>query len=113
MHETRIAIDLVAMVTEIANRHGLKRVDKVNLQFGEMIQIVPDIFRFAFREAVRGTASEEAEVDLEILPVRLVCNQCHKECPAERMVFRCIHCQSGDLDIIQGKEMIIKSLEGE
>lgn len=113
MHETRIAIDLAAMVTEIAAQHGLKKVEKVNLQFGEMIQIVPDIFRFAFREAVRGTSAEEAEVELEIIPIRLRCNQCLKECPADRMIFRCSHCQSPDLGIIRGKELIIKSLEGE
>jgi hydrogenase nickel incorporation protein HypA/HybF len=113
MHEIRLATDLARIVTETAVRENLSRVTRINIQFGEMIQVVPDIFRFAFSEVVKGTCAEYAEVALEIIPIALQCNTCHKESGIDDLTFRCKYCQSVDLEIIQGKEMFIKSLEGE
>jgi hydrogenase nickel incorporation protein HypA/HybF len=113
MHEIRLATDLARVVTEAACRENLSRVTRINVQFGEMIQVVPDIFRFAFSEAVKGTTAENAEIDVEIIPIALRCNICHKESGMDDLTFRCKHCQAVDLEIIQGKEMFIKSLEGE
>ena len=113
MHEIRLATDLAGIVTEAAVRENLSRVTRINIQFGEMIQVVPDIFRFAFSVAVKGTNAEYAEVALEIIPVTLRCNKCRKEFVPGDLMFQCIHCQSVDLEIIHGKEMFVKSLEGE
>ncbi len=113
MHETRIAMDLADTVIKVARGEHLGRVSRVNLQFGQMVQIVPDIFRFAFEEATRGTVAENSEIDLEIVPVRLRCNNCLKDYDMDTMVFRCNFCHSTDIVIIQGKEMIIKSIEGD
>jgi len=113
MHETRIAMDLADTVIKVARGEQLGRVSRVNLQFGQMVQIVPDIFRFAFEEATRGTVAENSEIDLEIVPVRLRCNNCLKDYGMDTMVFRCNFCNSTDIAIIQGKEMIIISIEGD
>jgi hydrogenase nickel incorporation protein HypA/HybF len=113
MHEIRLATDLARIVTETAVRENLVRVTRINIQFGEMIQVVPDIFRFAFAEAVNGTKAEQAEVALEIIPIVLRCNICRKEFGIDDLTFRCKYCQSVDLEIMHGKEMFIKSLEGE
>jgi hydrogenase nickel incorporation protein HypA/HybF len=113
MHEIRLATDLARIVTEAAVRENLARVTRINLQFGEMIQVVPDIFRFAFSEAVKGTKAEHAEVALEIIPIALRCNNCLKEFMIGDVMFQCVYCHSVDLEIIHGKEMFVKSLEGE
>ena len=113
MHEIRLATDLARIVTEAAFRENLTRVTRVYIQFGELIQVVPDIFRFAFAEAVNGTKAEQAEVVLEIVPIALRCNICRKEFRINDLTFRCMNCQSVDLEIIHGKEMFIKSMEGE
>ena len=113
MHEIRLATDLARIVTDAAVREKLSRVTRVYIQFGEMIQVVPDIFRFAFAEAVNGTNAEHAEVDLEIIPIVLRCNKCLREIVINDLAFRCNHCDSVDLEIMHGKEMFITSLEGE
>jgi hydrogenase nickel incorporation protein HypA/HybF len=113
MHEIRLATDLARIVSEAAGRENLSKVNRINIQLGEMIQVVPDIFRFAFSEAVKGTNAEHAEVALEIIPIALRCTNCRKEFEINDLMFQCIHCQSVDLEIIHGKEMFIQSLEGE
>ena len=113
MHEIRIAEDLSAIVLETARNESLTKVTKVNIIFGQMIQIVPDIFEFAFRETVRNSVAREAEVDIEIVPVKMKCMNCGSDFQVKENRFACNICRSTDLGIIQGKELFIKSIEGE
>lgn len=113
MHEIRIAEDLSAIVLETARKENLSKVTKVNISFGQLIQIVPDIFEFAFRETVRNSIAEDAELDIEIVPVKMKCMNCGSDFQVKENRFTCNICSSTDLGIIQGKELYIKSIEGE
>jgi hydrogenase nickel incorporation protein HypA/HybF len=113
MHEIRIAEDLSAIVLETAGKEKLSKVTKVNISFGQLVQIVPDIFEFAFRESVRNSIAEEAEVDIEIIPVKMKCINCGKDFQVKENRFACNICNSTDLLIISGNELFIKSIEGD
>jgi hydrogenase nickel incorporation protein HypA/HybF len=113
MHETRIACDLARMILEVARSEGLQRITRVNLKFGQMIQIVPDIFRHAFAAATEGTIAEHTEVFIEIIPVSVRCENCRKEADLTGLIFRCSYCGGSMLEVIRGKEMFIQSMEGE
>ena len=113
MHELRIAEDLSAIVLEAATKEKLTMVSKVNISFGQLIQLVPDIFEFAFREAVRNSIAEDAEVDIEIVPVKMKCRNCGNGFQVKENLFACNNCNSTELEIISGKELSIKSIEGE
>ena len=107
-----MAIELAGIVTEVARQEKLNTVSRISLQFGEMIQVVPDIFRFAFTEAVRGTVAEHAEIEIEIVLLTLQCKNCLTEFVIEDLNFHCRRCESTDIEIIHGKEMFVKSMEG-
>ena len=113
MHELKIAEDLKYIVLEAASKGNLKKVTRVNLTFGQMVQIVPDIFQFAFTECVRDTSAEGAEVTIEIVPVKMTCNECGTEFTVKDNMFACHKCGSADLKIINGRELFVKSIEGE
>lgn len=113
MHEIRIAEDLSAIVLQAARKENLIRVTKVNISFGQLVQIVPDIFEFAFREIVRDTIACKAVVVIEIVPVKMECNSCGSDFNLTENYFACNVCGSTDLNIIHGKELFIKSIEGE
>jgi hydrogenase nickel incorporation protein HypA/HybF len=113
MHEIKIAEDLSTIVLETAKRENLSKVTKVNISFGQMVQIVPDIFEFAFREIVRNSVAQDAEVDIEIVPVKMKCTNCGNDFQVKEYLFTCDSCKSTDLLIINGKELFIKSIEGE
>jgi hydrogenase nickel incorporation protein HypA/HybF len=113
MHEIRIAEDLSVIVLNTALSKNLSKVTKVNIIFGEMIQIVPDIFEFSFREIVRNSLAGSAELNIEITPVKMKCMHCGNDFQVKDNLFSCDICGSSDLEIIQGKELVIKSIEGE
>jgi len=70
MHELSITKDLSDIVTEVPQRENLSKVTKVNICFGELIQIVPDIYETAFSVTVKDSIIQDAEGDIEILPVK-------------------------------------------
>jgi hydrogenase nickel incorporation protein HypA/HybF len=113
MHEIRIAEDLCAIVLEAAYSERLSKVTKINISFGQLIQIVPEIFEFAFRETVRNTVAEDAELSIEIIKVRMYCKNCGSEFQVNDSLFSCSNCSSTDLEIRSGKELFIKSIEGD
>jgi hydrogenase nickel incorporation protein HypA/HybF len=113
MHEIRIAADLFTIVREVAEKERLSRVTRVRITFGKMIQVVPEIFEFAFRETVRDSVAKDAELDIELAEIRLKCRKCRHEFQPEDNLFSCRLCNSAETDIIQGKELFIKSIEGE
>lgn len=112
MHELRIATDLVEMVVRYASDAGWQTVDRVNLTFGQFIQVVPDLFETAFREATRGTVAEGAELDIEIIPAELRCLGCGEPYMPSGDIHACRSCGSEEIDLIHGKELFIKSIEG-
>lgn len=113
MHELRIAEDLTAIVKECAESNKLRKVTRVRVCFGQLIQIVPEIFRTAFTESVRNTLAEEAELDIIIAPVSGRCGSCSKEFWIEEIDFRCADCGGTDIELVTGKELFVESIEGE
>lgn len=113
MHELKIAEDLSVIVLDTAINNHLSKVTKINIIFGQMIQIVPDIFEFAFREIVRNSIAESAELNIEITQVEMQCKNCGSAFLLSENRYACSTCNSTDLDIIHGKELFIKSIEGE
>ena len=114
MHEIRIAEDLKKIILDVSTQNNLKKVHCVNVQFGELVHIVPDIFQIAFEESSRNSVFEDAMLDMEILPVKLKCENCDHEFFIKRnSSYSCMKCTSNNIIILQGNEIIIKSIEGE
>ena len=89
MHELKIAEELIGIIIEVAKSENMKKVTKVNIQFGKMIMIVPDVFRFVFEGGVKGTVAKSAKLNLEILPVKFACNKCKEETEIDNLLFVC------------------------
>ncbi len=112
MHELRIAEDLAVMVAGYAAEAGLTKVDRINVSFGQFIQIVPDLFVAAFGEAARDTVASGADLDIEIIPAELRCLGCGSEYKPAGDLCACSICGSEEIALQHGKELFVKSIEG-
>jgi len=113
MHELSIAEDLSIIVLDTALHNNLKKITRVNIILGQMTQISPDSFEFAFRETVRNSIAGGAELNIEILPMKMKCMNCGSDFQPKENRFTCSLCNSNDIQMIQGKELFVKSIEGE
>jgi hydrogenase nickel incorporation protein HypA/HybF len=112
MHELRIAKDLSVIVIDTAIANKLSRITKVNITFGELMAIVPDGFEYAFREIVRNSVAADAELNIEILPLKMKCMSCGNDFQPFGYNSACHYCNSDKLSITQGKELFVRSIEG-
>jgi hydrogenase nickel incorporation protein HypA/HybF len=110
LHELAIAESVV----QIADRHAAgRRVTKVYLKVGHLRQVVPSALAFSFELVAQGTPVEGAELALEEVPVRGKCRACGMESRLEGFPLQCRTCGGFDLQILEGEELYVESLEME
>jgi hydrogenase nickel incorporation protein HypA/HybF len=113
MHELKIAEELAAMVSHHAAEAGLRVVEKVNISVGQFVQVVPDLLEAAFGIAAAGSVASAARLDIEIIAAEMRCRSCGTEYRPYDDLHACLACGSTDIDVVHGKELFIKSIEGE
>ena len=108
MHELAIADSVV----QIASRHADGRqVTKVYLKVGHLRQVVPSALTFSFELVAQGTPVEGAELEMKQIPVAANCRECGAESQPTEFPLQCVACGTFDLEIVQGEELYVESLE--
>jgi hydrogenase nickel incorporation protein HypA/HybF len=119
MHEFSTAVSIVQAVTEAATIHGATRVAAIHLQIGQMSMLNHDQLLFGIEIAARETMAENAAVTIEVLPIRILCKSCGAESAlrGEQSLYDmlstmvCPKCSSREVEVIQGRECIVKDIE--
>jgi hydrogenase nickel incorporation protein HypA/HybF len=109
MHELGITQNIVAIAAEYAA--GAK-VQRVTIEIGKLSAILPDAVRFCFDVCCQGTTLEGAELEIIETPGMGRCRACGAEIPLTQPFGICT-CGGVDLEILQGQELKIKTLETE
>jgi hydrogenase nickel incorporation protein HypA/HybF len=108
VHELSIAESVV----QVASRHAEgRRVTKVYLKVGHLRQVVPSALAFSFELVAHGTPAEGAELEMQQVPATGVCKECGEESCLDAFPLQCRSCRSHDLEIIEGEELLVESLE--
>jgi hydrogenase nickel incorporation protein HypA/HybF len=108
LHELAIADSVV----QIASRHADGRqVTKVYLKVGHLRQVVPSALAFSFELVAQGTPVEGAELEMEEVPVLGRCRECGVESRLESFPLQCGTCGGFELQILEGEELYVDSLE--
>lgn len=112
MHEMGIAMQIVeiAGASIPADIKGV-RVERVNLKVGKLSAVVPESLRFCFEIVSRETCFSGAELNIEEVPVVVVCRDCDEQRTLNEPVFICQNCNGGSVDIVSGRELDIDSIE--
>lgn len=113
MHELSLVQELIKILDRNVLEHQFKKVGQIVLRVGVLSNVVPDALRFAFRALTEGTIYEKAELVLEEVPVRLLCENCEEEVISSEILFTCPHCQSQRAVFLEGAELVLASLTGE
>ncbi len=111
MHELSLAMDLVEQLTEVAARENASEVTEINVVIGAMSGVERVPFEFAFPEAARNTPMEGAVLNIEEVPVVIRCSDCSGETEIDELLMVCPKCNSVSVEVIQGKEFLVKSME--
>jgi hydrogenase nickel incorporation protein HypA/HybF len=103
-----IAESIVGIVGRHANG---RRVTKVQLKVGHLRQVVPSALAFSFELVAQGTPIEGAELEMEEVPATGSCRGCGAESRLREFPLQCGACGGFDLQVLEGEELFVESLE--
>ena len=111
MHELSIAQSIIEIAENIARENDSKAVKKIKVQIGEFSGVVKEALEFSFDIAKIGTIAENAELEIEIVKFKSICNFCGfvLETMNDFNLF-CPNC-SEPMSIISGREMRVEYIE--
>lgn len=121
MHEFSTAVNIIEAVKRAAKDYGATRVLRISLQIGKLSMLNPDQLLFGLEIAAKDSIAEGAKVSIEPLPTKIHCNQCGEESviKEEGSIYEmlsslaCPKCHSRDVNVIQGRECIVKDVQAE
>jgi hydrogenase nickel incorporation protein HypA/HybF len=108
MHELSMADAIVSVAAKHADG---RRVALVEVKVGRLRQVVPSALEFAFELVSEGTPVEGAELRIEEVPVHVVCQGCGAESRVAQFPFACASCDSLDVEVRSGDELLVDALE--
>lgn len=107
MHELAITEAIVAGVCE---RIGDASVKRVTVEIGQLSAVQPDAVRFCFDVCASGTPLAGAELDIVRVPGRARCRSCQAEVELKELFLLC-SCGTGELEVVSGLELMVRSVE--
>ena len=113
MHEYSIVQSLLDIIEENAKKHGAKEVKKVVVKIGVMSGVEPHLLKIAFDTFKENSICQNAALEMNIQPIVAKCAECGhvNEFEANSIFFECKECGGVDLEVLDGEEMLLMSLE--
>ncbi|HTO46081.1 MAG TPA: hydrogenase maturation nickel metallochaperone HypA [Burkholderiales bacterium] len=113
MHELALTQGIVDLVTQVGRQEGLHRVTRVVVEVGVAAAVVPDALTFCFDIVAADTIARGAELVIEPVALRAVCRACGDEFDAASLASPCPDCGAYGPRLVRGRELRVKSLDGE
>src|SRR5690349_6978921 len=79
VHELSIALSILQIAQEEAERHGNARVDAIHLKLGPLSGVVRNALISAFQLASEETALADCSLVIEDVPISVFCPTCDAE----------------------------------
>jgi hydrogenase nickel incorporation protein HypA/HybF len=111
MHELSIAMGIVRIAENEIAKAKVKKVTKIELEIGVLSGVELDSLNFVWELAIKDSVLESAEKEITVVAGKGKCLDCDTEFDMELIYDACPKCNSYFKDILQGKELKVKSLE--
>lgn len=110
MHELSVALGIVDIAEEQVKIVGAKKVDGIQLEVGTLSGVELEALDFAWDIAVNNTVLDGAEKEVIRVEGKAKCCNCGHEFTLEHVFEACPVCNEYNKDLIQGRELRVKSL---
>ena len=112
MHELSIAMSLLEVAAEEAERRGGVRVIAVHLKLGPLSGVVKDALLSAYELAREGSPLADSTLAIEEVPIVVFCPTCNSERPIVSIQeFSCAVCGTPTAEVLAGRELEVTALE--
>ena len=113
MHEFGITRTILDIALEKAGEAGAGRINRIDIAVGELSGIVEESVRFYLDFMTKDTMAAGAEVVFHRVTLRLSCRDCGAEFTPQESRWSCPACRGQNIDIMDGRECSVESIEVE
>lgn len=113
MHELAITQNILGIAIAEAETAQASRITKIKLIIGELSGVVGECVQFYFDFLKKDSIAENATIDFETIPAELRCRNCQTSFKLENSNWVCPNCHSASLEITEGQNCFIESIEVE
>jgi hydrogenase nickel incorporation protein HypA/HybF len=111
MHEMGVTSGILEACFKVAEEAEAERITEIRIRVGELTEVVEFALQFAFESLTPGTIAEGATLVVEHVPAKSRCNECVHEYEHDRFEMVCPKCGSFAVELLQGRELLIDSIE--
>jgi hydrogenase nickel incorporation protein HypA/HybF len=112
VHELSIALSILDVAAEEAERRGLTRVAAIHMKLGGLSGVVKGALESAFELASAGHPLAGARLEIEEVAIVARCPRCMADCQVVSVQeIVCSLCGTPTPEIISGRELEVTALE--
>ena len=111
MHEASIMQNVFDLAFAQLQQESATRIVRVRLRVGALAGVVAEALAFAFEAMKADTPAAQAKMEVERVPARLVCHDCHREFEPESFPAPCPGCGNWAAEVRQGQELDLVLVE--
>lgn len=113
MHELAVTQSILRIALDNAKKVDAKQIKSINLIIGQMASIVDDSVQFYWDIISEGTIALGAKLNITRLPTEMRCFDCGNVFLPGSDTFECPTCNSIRVQVVQGEEMRVDSIDVE
>jgi hydrogenase nickel incorporation protein HypA/HybF len=110
MHELSVVMSIIEIAQQQAEKENASIVEEIEMDIGCLSSIQMEAFDFAWNQAVKETILENAEKRINRIKGKAICTDCNTTFSLENLYDACPACGEHLIDIVEGKELRVKSL---
>jgi hydrogenase nickel incorporation protein HypA/HybF len=110
MHELSIVMSIVETAEEKVKENHATSVESIDLVIGDLAGVNSQALDFAWDSAVKNTVLQTAKKNIIHVPAKAKCLECDCEFEIKELYDSCPLCGEPLLQIVQGKELQIRSM---
>lgn len=111
MHELAVCQQLLSQVEEIAKANGATTIHMIRVSVGPLSGIEAPLLEQAFSIARSGTIADQSTLEIDQTAVSVCCRSCGVTGETAPNMLLCSGCGDWKVDVINGAEMMLMSVE--
>ena len=113
MHELAVTQSLIQSVLTECKKNNIKDIKKIIVELGSLTSYVDESIQFYFNLLKKDIQIiKNSSLEIHVEQGKIKCKDCKKTSTVQDpYLILCQHCQSTNIEIISGKEFIIKEIE--
>jgi hydrogenase nickel incorporation protein HypA/HybF len=111
MHELSVVLGIINLAEKELKKAGKSKITMIELEIGSLSGVEMSALDYVWETAVKDTVLADAERQIRHIQAKAVCLDCEESFEMNQIYDSCPKCNSHFKNIIQGKELRVKSLE--